>query len=258
MGTGASSQGPVTRMFSPRAALSMVWRAGLAGVMLALAAIPSAAAENDFCAQLSGEQLAASGLTSLTPAERTAIDRIVAAEMSESRLAEGVVLSGTFVSRRTPVELKETGLDRLTSEQVAKLNELVASSTIDRPKPKERPRLNTDSVINVRARPEVHGSLSLTYGRVAGGQSFHGADLWLDYSIPELNLNLGFGMSRNSGGALYDYYPGIYGPHYLGRDPFLFDATNPGILRDSLHYGTGETFQMANAWGSIGYSRLHY
>jgi hypothetical protein len=243
-------------MSTPRAVLSMVWSTVLAGSLLVAA--PFLSADDGFSSQLSPDQLVASGVARLTPSERVAVDQIVATEMSESRLAEGRVLAGTFSGRRTEAETKEAGLDKLTADELSRLNELVAASAVDHPKPRERPRLRDDNVINTKLKSEVHGSLSFTYGRIAGGHSFRGTDLWLTYGIPELGLTLGFGMSRYSGGAPLYYYPAPGDPHFLHGDPFKLETTGRGLHDQDLNYGTGESFQLANSLGALSYSQHRY
>jgi hypothetical protein len=244
-------------MIPSRSQLGAVLRAVFAGGLLTAATL-LAATEGGFSSRLSTEQLDASGVARLTAEERAALDQIVATESSELRLLEGRVLSGTFASRRTAAEFEAIGLDRFTPDELAKLNELAASADISRPKPKERPRLKSDDVISTKRRPEVHGSLTLTYGQASGGRSFRGAALWLDYYIPEWNLSLGVGLSRYSGDALYGYYPGVYEGRYFRRDPFLFDAAQPGAFYGDFPNGTGETFRVSNPWGSLSYSRHHH
>lgn len=239
-----------------RPVLSLARRAAFAGCLLAAATL-LAAAEGGFITTLSPEQQTAAGLSTLAPAERAALDQLVASEMSESRLAEGKVLSGTFVSRRTETERREAGLDRLSAAELARLDELIVNALLSRPKPKERPRLKDDDIVSARIRPEVHGSLSLTYGW-SGGRDFRGAELWLDYFIPEIGLSLGFGLTRYSGGFFQDYYPGRYDSRHSTRDPFLFDASRRSLLGDDFAYGSGESFRAATSWGSIGYSRRRY
>lgn len=229
----------------------------LALVLLAVGSRVEAAA-GGFSTTLTADQLAASGLVRLTADERAALDRIVAAEMDESRVAEGIVLAGTFASRRSEAEMKATGMDRLKPAELASLNELVAASTLVRVQPRERPRLRSDDVVSAHRQPEVHGSLSLSYGW-GGGTTMRGADLWLDYSLPDLGLHLGVGLSRYSGSPLFDYYPSVFNPAYSGYRPFPvgLEADRPLVLRDEVVRGIGESVSLGNSWGTVGFSRWH-
>lgn len=241
-----------------RPAPSAAVRAALAVVLLLAAAVLNAA-EAGFSASLPPDQLAASGLTRLSPAERAMLDQLVATETDGSRLAEGKVLSGTFVSRRTGAERQASGLDRLSAAELARLDELVANAPVARPKPKERPRLKDDDVISAKPRPELHGSVSFTIGRGPFG-NFRGTDLWLDYTIPEYGLSLGFGLSRYTGGFLpYDYsYPGSYAPGSTTRDAVLLDPTGRDFRRDDFSTVTGRSFTAALPWGAVSFSRSRH
>ena len=239
----------------PRRALFAAVRAAGAGGLL-LAATLLHAVEGGFTTTLSPDQQAAAGLTGLSPAERAALDQLVASETAESRVAEGKVLSGTFASRRTEAERQAAGLDRLSEAELARLNEMVANVAISRPKPKERPRLKDDDVVSAKTRPEVHGSVSLTFGHGPGG-SFRGADLWLSYYIPEYGLSLGFGMSRYTGGFLpYDYYnPGSFYWSPATRGPMLLEPDTRELRREDFSAVTGRSFRAASPWGSVSFSR---
>ncbi|HTL67450.1 MAG TPA: hypothetical protein VL200_07305 [Lacunisphaera sp.] len=214
------------------------------------------AAEGGFSTTLTPGQLAASGLARLSVEERAALDRIVAAEMDESRIEAGVVLTGTFASRRSDAEMKATGLDRLKPDELASLNELIAASSLVRLQPRERPRLRSDDVVSAHRKPEVHGSLSLSYGW-GGGGTMRGADLWLDYSLPDLGLHLGVGLSRYSGSPLFNYYPSVFNPAYsgYGRFPVGIESVRPLVLRDDFVRGIGESVSLGNSWGSVSFSR---
>ena len=243
-------------MLLPHRALSTGLRAAcVCGLLLATAL---RADDGGFAATLSADQQVAAGLTGLTATERAALNRLIAAESAESRLAEGKVLSGTFGSRRTAAELKETGLDRLSDTELAKLNELIANATPARLKPKERPRLKDDDVISAKARPELHGSVSFTFGQGPGG-TFRGADLWLSYSIPDYGLTLDFGLSRYSGGFLpYRYYPGDYFSPVISQGSLLLAPPDRLYRRDDFSSVTGRSFGAGLPWGSVSFSRSRY
>jgi hypothetical protein len=225
---------------------------------LLLAATRLSAAEEGFIATLSAEQQAAAGLTGLTTAECAALDQLVAADQPDMRLAEGKVLSGTFVSRRTEAERKETGLDRLNAAQLARLDELVANATTLHPKPKDRPRLKEDNVINAKPRTEVHGSVSFTLGKGPGG-TFRGTDVWLSYYIPDYGLSLGFGVSQYTGGFLpFGYYPGNYYMNPAARGTLLLDNPDRNFRRENFSSVTGQSFSATLPWASFNYSRSHH
>lgn len=230
--------------------LSSCRRAALTGV-LALAGALSAAT-GSFFSDLSAHQQATAGLSALSPAERTALDQLVAAELASGRRLLQDEISGSFVNRRTAEERQASGLDRLSAAELARLDELVAAALMLRPKPKERPRLKDDEVVSAARKLEIHGAVTLTYGWNRGG-SFHGASLWLDYFDPASGLSLGIGLSNFTGPGYYGgpgysgYYPDDYGYGYGARlaAPFSFysDLPDRGRSRHDFLLGDGPSIR---------------
>jgi len=175
---------------------------------------PLFAATGGFVSTLSVDQKTAAGLNTLSPEQSAALDRIVAAEVHQARQEDAMEFEGTFVSRRTDEERRTTGLDKLKPDELTKLNGLVAAAVAAGPKPRERPRIRDSDVFSVKRKPEVHGEISLSYGRVSGGGDFRAASMWVDYFDPNTGLGLGVGISQISGNGFYGFYPGYYGPPY--------------------------------------------
>jgi len=201
--------------------------------------------DGGFSATLSNEQKAASGLATLKADELKALDQLVADDLAFAREEKLTTLDGTFVARRTEAQRKQAGLDRLTPEQLARLNELVAAALALRPPPKERPRLKESAVL-AKNRPEIHGSVSVTYGWGRGGQDFRASSLWLDYYDPESRFALGVGISNFSGGGYYYpgyYYPDYaYGPGYYNNPAYAYSAAPRAYLDPSYrgdNFGAG-------------------
>lgn len=184
----------------------------LAGLLAALGG-PLGAAEGGFIASLSSDNFSAAGLASLTELERAALDRLVAGDINRAGLLKTSALPGKLSDRHNETIRKEAGLDRLTAEQLAKLNELVDGAIYNRPQPKLRPRLQASEVLSEKGRIRVHGGFSLTYGWT-GGRSFREVGGWVSYYDTETGLGIGFGYSQGSGDGLYGYYPDSY---YGGR-----------------------------------------
>lgn len=184
------------------------------------------AAEGGFTATLSLEQKTAAGVTTLTNDERTALDQLVADDLAFARRENLAELGGTFVSRRTEADRKQAGLDRLSPEQLTKLNELVASALAARPTPKERPRLKESDVLSAKRRGEVHGSVTVMYGWGRGGRDYRAGSLWLDYQDPDGRFGLGVGLISADGDGFYGYYPGYYYPggYYADYYPGYYDT----------------------------------
>jgi len=202
------------------------------------------ASEGGFSATLSTDQKNAAGLTSLTPAQRDALDQLVAVEVSQARKDNSNEFESTFAARRTEAERQQAGLDRLTPDQLTKLNGFIATAVAASPKPKERPRIKDSDVFSAPKKPEVHGEVSLTYGRTSGGGDFRSASMFVDYFDPNSGLELSVGISRSSGKGLYGFCPGypgyssgygaglgFYGSPFrsFGRDEF-YDEEGGGPL----------------------------
>ncbi|HEY8995255.1 MAG TPA: hypothetical protein VIM71_11375 [Lacunisphaera sp.] len=181
----------------------------LAGLVLALGA-PLRAATGGFMATLSQEEQAAAGLTTLTALELAALDELVAGDLARARQLKTSALPGTLGTRHPGEKIAEAGLDRLTPEQLAKLNALVDEAVYNRPQPKDRPRLRDSDVLSEQGRLQVHGGMSFTYGWAGGGRNFRETSAWVSYYDPVTGLGLGFGFSNFTGDALYGYYPGDY------------------------------------------------
>ena len=107
----------------------------LAGLLTALN-LSGQAAVAGFTATLSNEDKNAAGLTLLTAGEIATLDRIVAEDYDRVRLFNSVTSS--FSERQTGAQLRESGLDRLAPEQLAKLNEIVATALAARPAGRSR------------------------------------------------------------------------------------------------------------------------
>jgi hypothetical protein len=215
----------------------LTFPAALIGCLLALTSLR--AAEGGFTATLSNEQKNVSGLVSLTPAELTALDQIVADEVGLARQQNLGEFSENFVARRSDEQRQLAGLNRLTAEQQARLNELVAAAIASRAKPKDRPRIRDSEVLLPARPPEIHGSVTLSYGWGRGG-SIRGESLWLDYYDPESRVGIGVGIANYSGNGFYDYYPSDgYGSRYAYDGAPLYYGVSS---REGFARGTGQSF----------------
>lgn len=229
------------------------------------------AADGGFTASLSLEQKTAAGVTALTVDERTALDQLVADDLAVARRENLTDLGSTFVARRTEAARKQAGLDRLTREQLASLNELVATAIAARPTPKERPRLKASDVLG-KNRPQVHGSVTVAYGWGRGGREYRAGSLWLDYYDPDNRLGLGVGLSTSAGDGFYGYYPGHYadayysdydpgyfGPRYYMAPRVYIDASYRADARGGFFRGDGACLRgvPAGGFGGRGGGRRH-
>lgn len=219
------------------------------------------AADGGFTAALSADERRETGLIGLTGEEFKALDALVAGELAQARESGDNALPGTLADRHPGAPAKAAGLDRLTPEQLARLDELISASMYVRPMPRERPRLaGLDRAVLTEEgsrRLQVHGGMSLTVGGGSGG-SFHGASAWVSYYDPVTGLGLSVSYSRYSGSGLpYSYpdnyaypsstlYPTIYSPDYtlLPRTPnTTLDRGDGTIAQPRVYRGDGTGFR---------------
>ncbi|MDI1336663.1 MAG: hypothetical protein PSU94_10840 [Lacunisphaera sp.] len=205
------------------------------------------AADGGFGATMSADQQAAAGLTQLSPVERVVLDQLVAGELASIRRTEPAELAGTFISRRTEIERKSAGLDRLTEAQLAKLNEYAASALAARAKPKERPRLKENEVLAAAKKNEIHGSVTVAYGWGRDGRDMWAESLQLNYYDPESRVGIAVGLSNFTGNGYYGYSPdyfGYNGGQYYGNVPFYLETSyRGGGLGGNFNFGDGQSFR---------------
>ena len=149
------------------------------------------------------EDRLAAGLPKLAAGEQSALDALVARELTAARQGGVRAFGGTFVSRRTEPERASAGLDHLTPEEQAKLNELVATALASRPNAlaflPAHPRILAGEDCNPKAASlQLHGEVSLFYGW-GGGGSFKGGSLITTVADPKHNFALTIGYSQISG-----------------------------------------------------------
>ena len=201
----------------------------LTGLLAALGPALTAASAS-FTATLSPEQKTESGLTSLSPAELAALDRLVAADVTLR--AHLPALTDPYTRRYSETETKEAGLDRLTPEQLAKLDGLITSAVASAPplpQPRERPRVRDGEILSEKGRLQVHGGMSLTMGWASGGRNFREVGAWVSYFDPVTGLGLSYSFSRTSGDLLGSYY----GRDYSYNAPYLYATSRaPFTLMD--------------------------
>ena len=208
------------------------------------------AAEGGFTATLSPEQQAAAGLTTLSEAQRAALNQVVARQAADAHQDSSYGSGATFVASCTEQERRQAGLDRLTPAQLEKLNELAAPALDSHPKPRERPRIRDSDVLNPATKPEIHGSIAVTYGRGSGGTTFHGSSLWLDYFDPSTGLGLSVGLESFTGRGFPGCYPGYDDFPVAARGILAAPVAGPG--RDDFVYGEGQSLRAPGSWDQFG------
>ena len=176
----------------------------LAAVVLvfALVGIRLSASEGGFTATLAPEEQLAAGLAKLSSAEQTALNALVARELSAARAGGVTAFAGTFFSRRRSEERTAAGLDRLTPEEQTQLNAFVASALASHPVWRESEsasRLRRAETSGQDPRHlEVHGEISFMYGWGRGG-AFKGGSFYTTLTDPENRYTIGIGFSRFEG-----------------------------------------------------------
>lgn len=178
---------------------------------MALSLAPLRAADTGFSATLSTGQRSATGVDQLTAEEITIVDLLVASDLATARQLRITTFGGRFSDRHNG---QKAGIERLDSDQLAQLDELIADTIAAQPLPKDRPRLKDNEVVSLQRRLQVHGGMSFTYGWASGGRDFREAGAWVSYYDPVSGLGLAVGFSQYSGDVLYPY--GYYGsgPYY--------------------------------------------
>jgi hypothetical protein len=177
--------------------------------------------EPRFSSTLSPVQQAETGLDRLTVDNIAVIDALVRLDASSAtRLVRNNIRTTRFSARRTAHERDIAGLDRLTPEQLRKLDQFVALR-IPAPVPADADlayasvRLDSTTPIAIKKpAPEIHGSVSLTYGWNRGG-SIRGVDTSVTYIDPHKRyaITVGYSDYRGNGLASYPLYP--YAAPYL-------------------------------------------
>ena len=205
----------------------------LTGLLSALAPSLSAASRS-FTATLSPEQKTEAGLATLGPGELTALDQLVATDIIRARHVRLPALADPYSQRYTEAETKVAGLDRLTPEQLAKLDTLITAAVAAAPQspsiqPRERPRVRDGEILSEKGRLQVHGGMSLTKGWASGGRNFREVGAWVSYFDPVTGLGLSYSFSRTSGDLLGSYY----GRDYSYNAPYLYATSRaPFTLMD--------------------------
>ncbi|HVU17559.1 MAG TPA: hypothetical protein VHD32_11575 [Candidatus Didemnitutus sp.] len=198
--------------------------AGLAG-LLALAADVSAAQPEatpawgsiSFTRGLSGEDVAAAGLTKLSADQITFLNSLVAREVSLAHAGGVTSFAGTFSGRRTAAEKSKAGLDLLTDNERARLDLLVAQAIVAGPVVATAERTWGNRLSAFADRLEIHGEVSFTVGTSGHGRNFYGTSFFTTISDPASGVTVGIGFDQYHGKGIpaCSYYGG---PGYLDYD----------------------------------------
>lgn len=203
-------------------ALLLAWLTlALAGALVTATGRAEEETEPRFSSTLSPAQQAETGLSQLTSDNVAVIDALVRLDVAAIRLRNNNIRTTRFSQRHTEHERDIAGLARLTPEQLAKLDQFVSLRI---PAPAPALPLTTDlpyASISLEAvpaykkhpAPEIHGSVSLTYGWSKGG-SVRGADTTLMYVDPKHRFDVIVGYSEYHGKGLAPYPYFADGPYF--------------------------------------------
>lgn len=180
----------------------------LAALLLVLALGSSSlhATDGGFTATLSKDQQASAGLTKLSTDEETALNVLVAREVSAARQGGVRAFAGNFLSRRKPEERAQAGLDRLTPAEQARLKDLVAAALASGPawtEPKSK-LVSLDTSVKDPRHLEVHGEVSFLYGWGSGGRSIKGGSIYTTFTDPAGRYQFAVGYSQYEGSGFFD------------------------------------------------------
>lgn len=223
---------------------------------LALSLAPlRAAADTGFTSTLSTGQRGATGLDQLTADELAMFDVLFASDLVTARQLRITTFGERFSDRHRG---QKAGIERLDSDQLAQLDELVADAIAAQPLPKDRPRLKDNEVVSLQRRLEVHGGMSFTYGWASGGRDFREAGAWVSYYDPVSGLGLAVGFSQYSGDVLYPY-------GYYGAGPYPYSSYPYGYNRGGWYgAGPGDTIGAELSWSrpnfalGVGFSQTEF
>ena len=174
--------------------------------------------EPRFSSTLSPAQRAEVGFDQLSIDNIAVIDALVRLDAANAtRLVRNNIRTTRFSERRTGHERDIAGLGRLTPEQLKKLDQFVAlripAPPTDADLAYSSVRLDTTTpVVTVKKPgPELHGSVSLTYGWSKYG-STRGGDASVTFVDPRKRYSVTVGYSEYHGNGLAPY-PGTAPPY---------------------------------------------
>lgn len=184
---------------------SLYRRLCLIGWFVAASVLARANDAVPFSQILTPDERTAVGYSHLSGAQVDAIDTLVARDLTLARQGDVVAFAKGFTDRRAPEERVRAGIDQLTPDERARLDALVATVIAARPMTAVFQRAATDSdagaVKRLPSQAEVHGSVSLFYGRSSGGGSLYGGsvDTWITDPTKRWTLGVGYSEVHTNG-----------------------------------------------------------
>jgi hypothetical protein len=157
--------------------------------MAALVAVAAAghAAELRYTDGLAPEAQIAAGLSRISSTQLSALNAQIGRELALARAGDVRGFAGTFSGRRTPAERTASGLDTLSSDEIARIDTLVATLLASPASPGWQvytPGARSTAIEPVTERPRMHGQVTAMYGWGSGGYSTYGGSLSTYYYDP--------------------------------------------------------------------------
>lgn len=199
----------------------MIPRPLLFALAVALAAVPRAAADADtrFSQSLAIAERAETGFNRLSTDQVAILDALVRRDLSTQATSRphDPLPAARFSQRLTADERTNAGLPLLTDKELARLDALIehhASAVMARvllAPPVFAPTGMRLRPLESRSAPEIHGSISLTYGVGKGGYSEKTGAMNLSYEDPVHNFSVLFGYSESHFKGSIPYRDGYLG-----------------------------------------------
>ena len=200
----------------------------LAAALIAISPVGARAADGRFSQMLTTSESVESGINHFSSDQIAVLDALVRRDlaMRAAPRRDDKPLAEKFSQRLTDDERRNAGLTLLTEVQVARVDALVeqrGAATLARAllaPPTFVPTGMRLRPTEGKTAPEIHGSISLSYGAGKGGYSERSGGMTLNYDDPVHNLSVSFSYweTHVKGGSGIPYYRDDY---VAGPPPFV-------------------------------------
>jgi hypothetical protein len=188
------------------------WRIVALGCLLTAIAPGSHAQDGRFSRTLTAAEVTDAGLERLSADQLAVLDALIRRDEKINPASDSAHPAPTrFSQRLSPEQRTSAGLDSLNEVELARLDAMAqrrASGSLQVVASKvARPAMQPESS---GPAPEIHGTISFTFGGGRGGYREKGGFMMLDYQDPAhgLELLVGYGEMRISGPTIYRNFDG--------------------------------------------------
>ena len=166
--------------------------------------------DRPFTESLASAERSSAGLAKLSAKQIEELNKQITKELKIARQGDVRGFSTSFSQRRTATQRKAAGLDLLTETELKVLDDVIARTMAQPSLPGTVARVTSiDSIETTRIKPQVHGSVSMTYGMASGGRSFYGGSMAMSVDDPNTGLSAAVQISQFRGDGLF--FGGGYG-----------------------------------------------